>query len=89
MRNLLSLVEPGVIIVAILIFSFLLIAIARGRQIPQCFQCGASKVRPSRPAGKLDWVANIFLIRPYRCSGCRTRFHAFRPFARSKQEPAA
>ena len=23
----------------------------RGRQIPQCYQCGALKVRPSRPVG--------------------------------------
>lgn len=84
MRQMLYLFEPGAILIAFLAFSFLVISFIRGRRIPQCFQCGAFKVRPSRPIGFWDAAATVFLIRCYRCSGCRARFHAMRLFGRSR-----
>lgn len=84
MRQMLYLFEPGAILLAFIGFSFLVMTFIRGRQIPQCFQCGALKVRPSRRAGFLDAAATLFLIRSYRCSGCRRRFHALRLFGRSR-----
>ncbi len=83
----LYLVEPGLVLIAFVAFSFLLIAVLRGRYIPQCFQCGATKVRPSRPLGVLELAAAFLLVRPYRCLGCRTRFHAMRLFSRSRHDP--
>jgi len=80
MRNILHIFEPGAIIIALIFLFSLIITMVRGFQIPQCFYCGASKVRPSRPSGFLDAVATYILIRPYRCSGCRARFHAIRLF---------
>lgn len=85
MRQMLYLFEPGAILIALLAFSFLVITFIRGRQIPQCFQCGAFKVRPSRPNGIWDTLGSLLLIRSYRCSGCRVRFHAMRLFSRARQ----
>ena len=76
MHNMLYLLEPGAVLVAIVLFSFLIMIFLRGRRIPECFQCGAFKVRASRPAGPIDLAASAFLIRPYRCMGCLARFHA-------------
>jgi hypothetical protein len=85
MHHMLYFFGPGAIILtAFFIFSSLVMPILRGRQIPQCFQCGAIKVRPSAPSGLWDLACNLFLIRPYRCSGCRARFHAMRLFAHSE-----
>jgi hypothetical protein len=84
MRQMLYLFEPGAVLMAFIAFSFLIMTFIRGRQIPQCFRCGALKVRPSRPIGFWDAAATLFLIRSYRCSGCRKRFHAFRLFGRSR-----
>jgi hypothetical protein len=81
--------EPGVILLAFIVVSFLAIVAVRGRQIPQCFQCGAMKVRPSRPVGFWDNAGTFLLIRCYRCSGCRARFHAMRLFSRSRQQPVS
>src|SRR5271170_6402802 len=80
MRHLLHILEPGAILIALIVVSSLTITLVRGFQIPQCFYCGAAKVRPSRPAGFWDGLAMIILVRPYRCLGCRVRFHAIRPF---------
>jgi hypothetical protein len=85
MREMFYIFEPGAIIIALIAVCFLLISIDRGRQIPQCFQCGAIKVRPSRPNGFLDFAGNLIMIRAYRCSGCRARFHAMRLFGRKTQ----
>jgi hypothetical protein len=74
----LYLIEPGAIFLFLIAFSFLLTAVLRGRRIPQCFQCGAIKVRPSRPTGLWDLAGKLLLIRSYRCSGCLLRFHALR-----------
>lgn len=89
MYQMIYLFEPGAILFAFIAFSFLAMIIMRGRQIPQCFLCGAFKVRPSRPVGFWDAAATFFLIRAYRCSGCRARFHAMRLFRRSRQHSAS
>jgi hypothetical protein len=78
MHKLLYLIEPGAILSVLIAVCFLVIAILRGRDIPQCFQCGAIKVRPSRPVGLWDVVGTFLLIRSYRCAGCQARFHALR-----------
>jgi hypothetical protein len=70
--------EPGAILLALIIFSSLILTMVRGFRIPQCFYCGAVKVRPSRPDGFWDSAATYLLIKPYRCAGCRARFHAIR-----------
>ena len=73
---------PGVFIVALFLLcgaAFLLIAGLRTRNLSQCWRCGATKVRPSNPRS-LDMLAGMFLLRPYRCGGCLTRFYAFRRF---------
>ncbi len=89
MRQMLYLIGPGIILMAFVVLTFLVMSIVRGHQIPQCFQCGALKVRPSQPSGFLDFAGNFFLIRSYRCSGCRARFHALRLFDRSRQNSAS
>jgi len=80
MRNLLHIVEPGVILIVVIVLCSLVISMIRGLQIPQCFYCGAAKVRPARRGGFWETAAIVLLIRPYRCSGCRVRFHALRLF---------
>jgi hypothetical protein len=70
--------KPAAIVMLLLGMSFLVVTIMRGRKLPQCFSCGAMKVRPSRPTGLLDFLRGLLLIRPQRCSGCRERFYAFR-----------
>jgi hypothetical protein len=78
MHNMLHIIKPGAILVAVVFLSALVISMIRGLQIPQCFYCGAVKVRPARPSGFWETVAMLLLIRPYRCLGCRARFHAMR-----------
>jgi hypothetical protein len=85
MHKMLFMFAPGLILLALVIFSFFMVIVSRGRQIPRCFQCGAYKVRPSRPAGIFDTIANLVLIRSYRCAGCLARFHAFRLSNRTRQ----
>lgn len=75
--------EPAAILILLIALSFLFLIHLRGRQIPQCFLCGAPKVRRSRPIGILDIAGSVFLIRPYRCMGCLRRFHALRLSSRS------
>lgn len=69
----------------LIVFAYLVTITMRGRRIPQCFSCGAVKVRPSRPSGVLDKVWSWFQIRPYRCEGCQHRFRALR-FESSKSK---
>ncbi|HTB11740.1 MAG TPA: hypothetical protein VK752_09220 [Bryobacteraceae bacterium] len=83
-RQMFVIVEPVAILVAAIAFLSLIMILIRGRQIPQCYYCGAIKVRPSRPTGWMDLAATVILIRAYRCSGCQTRFHAMRLFSRSR-----
>ena len=83
MHQAIYLIAPGAFLTMCLALCCLMTAIMRGRKIPQCFRCGAVKVRPSRPSGLLDLAAAKFLIRSYRCLGCRERFHALRISNRS------
>jgi hypothetical protein len=69
---------PGTILAPLMLLTFLMVMFARGRRIPQCVSCGALKVRSTRPVGFLDSIAGLFLIRPHRCEGCRSRFYAMR-----------
>jgi len=57
---------------------FLVTGLLRSRKIPQCFSCGAMKVRPCRAEGFWDTMVMPLLMRPYRCGGCRQRFYGFR-----------
>jgi len=72
--------KPGAIVLTLLACLFLTTAILRSYRLPQCFSCGAMKVRLSRPRGFQDSLAGLFLIRPHRCEGCRQRFYAMRLF---------
>lgn len=65
-------------LMGLIVIAYLVTIAMRGRRIPECFSCGAMKVRPSRATGILDTVGAWFLIRPYRCGGCQHRFRAFR-----------
>jgi hypothetical protein len=85
MHNISYLFEPGAILLVLMLLTYVAMAIFRGKQIPQCFQCGAYKVRPSHPNGFLDMAGSIFMLKAYRCSGCRARFHAMRLFSKSGQ----
>ena len=60
--------------------AYLLRAGFRTRNLARCWRCGAAKVRASK-SHSLDMLAGMFLLRPYRCGGCLTRFYAFRTFA--------
>lgn len=71
--------------VAALIVLFVIMLIVRGWRIPQCYMCGAMKVRPSHPAGLMDRIARFFRIRPFRCEGCQTRFHALAQFSQTEK----
>jgi hypothetical protein len=75
--------ELGGILLGVIACPVLIVFFLRSHKIPECFSCGASKVRPSRVEGFWDLLGNAVLIRPYRCSGCRERFHAFSPLAGS------
>lgn len=82
MHNMLYLIKPGLVLICCIAFSFLIALVIRGSWIPQCFQCGAAKVRPSQRNGFWDLAGGMFLIRSYRCTGCLARFHAVRLFHR-------
>lgn len=67
---------------------FLVTVLLRSRKIPQCYACGAMKVRPSRAEGFSDTMVMSLLMRPYRCGGCRARFYGFRSYGEvKKSEP--
>jgi hypothetical protein len=72
------LAELGAALIGGLACLFLVVVFLRSRKIPQCYVCGAMKVRPSRAEGFLDIFVTAFMIRPYRCGGCRERFYGFR-----------
>ena len=57
---------------------FLVIAGFRTLRLGSCQRCGAAKVRSSAARHWQDKLAAAFLLKPYRCAGCRTRFYAFR-----------
>jgi hypothetical protein len=76
-------VKLAVILMSFVVCACLTLMVLRGRRIPECYSCGTRKVRPSQPDGLFDLVGLSFLIYPFRCSGCRERFHAFVLFGAS------
>jgi hypothetical protein len=67
---------PSVIVVFGIWAGFMVRSFLRGLCLPQCWRCGAPKVRRSRSDGFVDAAASVFLLRPFRCTGCRLRFFA-------------
>jgi hypothetical protein len=82
-------VELGAALMAAIALPYLVVMLYRSRRIPECYSCGAMKMRPSRVVGFWDVLGSAFLIAPYRCSGCRERFHAFSLLANSKKPAGA
>jgi|SRR5580704_1365911 hypothetical protein len=70
----------GIIGAALLLLcgvGYLVAAGFRTVNLATCWRCGATKVRRSVSRSGLDTVAMMFLLKPYRCAGCRTRFYGF------------
>jgi hypothetical protein len=82
-------VELGAALMAAIALPFLAVMLFRSHRIPECYSCGAMKMRPSRVVGFWDVLGSAFLIAPYRCSGCRERFHAFSLLSNSKKPAVA
>ncbi|HWZ34308.1 MAG TPA: hypothetical protein VNX18_23380 [Bryobacteraceae bacterium] len=78
MRQNLVVVAPALALLALLWGIFLGLCYARARRIPRCWKCGARKVQRSRFRGFLDGVAACWLLSPFRCTGCLTRFYGLR-----------
>ena len=83
MERLLYFAEFIAALIGVIAFPCLVVVLLRSHKIPECFSCGAMKMRPSRVVGFWDTFLIAFLVEPYRCSGCRERFHAVRLFRRS------
>lgn len=75
----------GAALAAGMLCLFLVTVLLRSRKIPQCFSCGAMKVRPSRSEGFWDTMVMPLMMRPYRCGGCRARFYGFRSYGEAKK----
>jgi hypothetical protein len=69
-------IVPSVIVLVSICAGFVIRCLLRGWAFPECWRCGAPKVRRSRSDGFLDAAASLCLLRPFRCTGCRTRFYA-------------
>src|SRR5665213_3327933 len=69
-------IVPSVIVVLSISIGFIAQSVFRSWDIPQCWRCGAAKVRRSRSDGIVDAMASLLLLRPVRCAGCRARFYA-------------
>jgi len=69
-------VVPSVIVIVTICAGFAIRCLVRGLALPQCWRCGATKVRRSRSDGFSDAAASLLLLRPFRCTGCRARFYA-------------
>jgi hypothetical protein len=85
MEHLRYFAELGAALMAAIALPFLILVALRSHRIPECFSCGAMKMRPSRVAGFWDSLLSAFQICPYRCSGCRERFYALRLFGSSRK----
>jgi hypothetical protein len=77
--------QLGLVLMALIALPFLVLVFLRSRKLPQCYSCGARKMRLSREVSVLDRFLGTFQIQPYRCEGCRERFHALRLFGDSKK----
>jgi len=75
----------GAVLMSLVAVPFLFMMLLRSHKIPECFSCGAMKVRQSRTTGSWESFCSTFLIQPYRCEGCQRRFHAFLPFSGASQ----
>jgi hypothetical protein len=75
-------------LVAMVTLAIIVALLLRTYKIPECFSCGARKVRPTHSIGFWDTLGTAFLIRPYRCGGCRERFYGFRRSDDAKKPPA-
>src|ERR1700722_1935289 len=74
-------------LVAMISLAIIVALLLRTYKIPECFSCGARKVRPTHSVGFWDTLGTAFLIRPYRCGGCRERFYGFRRSTDAKKPP--
>src|SRR5580700_2343031 len=84
MEHIRNFAEFGAALIALIALSFLVMVVLRSRKIPECFSCGAMKVRPSRVVGFWDTLGIAFQLHPYRCGGCRERFYGLRVFGERK-----
>jgi hypothetical protein len=75
-------------LLAMISLAIIVALLLRTYKIPECFSCGARKVRPTHSVGFWDTLGTAFLIRPYRCGGCRERFYGFRRSTDPKKPPA-
>ena len=72
---------------ALISLAIIVTLLLRTYKIPECFSCGARKVRPTHSVGFWDTLGTAFMIRPYRCGGCRERFYGFRRSGDPKKPP--
>jgi hypothetical protein len=56
-------------------------AAAHSWRIPECWSCGAVKVRRSESYSITDAALKFLYLIPYRCRGCRVRFYGIRAAA--------
>lgn len=89
MEHILYFAELVAALMAAIALAFLIVVLLRSHKIPECFSCGAMKMRPSRVDGFWDRFLAAFQIQPYRCEGCRERFHAVRIFGGSRKPSTA
>jgi hypothetical protein len=54
---------------------------AHSWRIPECWSCGAVKVRRSESHSVTDAALRYLFLIPYRCRGCRVRFYGIRASA--------
>ena len=66
---------PPIAVVVLIVAGFIIRNFVRSWGIPNCWHCGAAKVRPSHTESFSDMAASLFLHRAYRCQGCRVRFY--------------
>src|ERR1700729_3654737 len=74
-------------LLALISLAVIVALLLRTYKIPECYSCGARKVRPTHSVGFWDTLGTAFLIRPYRCGGCRERFYGFRRSTDAKKPP--
>lgn len=72
-------IGPAIVIV-LAVVGLMTRCITRSVGVPRCWRCGARKVRRSRGRSSIDFAASLFLLRPFRCTGCRVRFYGLRFF---------
>jgi hypothetical protein len=71
---------PFIAVIVLIAAGFVIRSFMRSWGIPNCWHCGAPKVRPSRSERFADVAASLVLLRAFRCQGCRVRFYGPRFF---------